>query len=476
MHFFALFGENLPGSGNRELPGLNVMANKSMKILVVDDDAAIREVLRIRLESWGYQVEQTADAGQARELIRSYNPALVISDVVMPEVSGLELLRSLVADDPARTIVLMTAHGTVDIAVEAIKQGAHDFLTKPLDYSKLKAIVEAAESEIELQQKSTRLTSKLEKNSGFGPFVGNSKAMKRVYQLIESIIPTDVSVLITGESGTGKELAARTIHERGPRSTGPFVAINAAAIPSELVESEVFGHEKGAFTGATILRQGCFELAHQGTLLLDEIAEMSEALQVKLLRVLEDGRIRRLGGKDELTVDVRVLAATNRDPDQAVQEGQMRGDLFYRLNVFTVHLPPLRERKTDIPLLVQHFVSRFNSKHDAQVQGVREETLEKLTAYPWPGNVRELSNVLERAVVLARIRWIETSHLPAYIQKPDDASKKIVLPVGTSAREAERELILKTLEETGNNKAEAARRLGVDVKTIRNKLKSYGVM
>ena len=452
------------------------MANKSMKILVVDDDAAIREVLRIRLESWGCQVEQAADAGQAQELIRTYNPALVISDVVMPEISGIELLRSLVADDPARTIVLMTAHGTVDIAVEAIKQGAHDFLTKPLDYSKLKAIVEAAESDMQLQQKSTRLTSKLERNSGFGPFVGNSRAMKRVYQLIESIIPTDVSVLITGESGTGKELAARTIHERGPRSAGPFVAINAAAIPSELVESEVFGHEKGAFTGATILRQGCFELAHQGTLLLDEIAEMSAALQVKLLRVLEDGRIRRLGGKDELTVDVRVLAATNRDPDKAVQEGQMRGDLFYRLNVFTLHLPPLRERKTDIPLLAQHFVSRFNSKHDAQVQGVREETLEKLTAYPWPGNVREFSNVLERAVVLARSRWIETSHLPAYIQKPEDASGKIVLPVGTSAREAERELILKTLEETGNNKAEAARRLGVDVKTIRNKLKSYGVM
>ena len=209
---------------------------------------------------------------------------------------------------------------------------------------------------------------------------------------------------------------------------------------------------------------------------LDEIAEMSEALQVKFLRVLEDGRVRRLGGKDELKVDVRVLAATNRDPDKAVQEGQMRGDLFYRLNVFAVHLPPLRERRTDIPLLVQHFVSRFNSKHGAQVQGVREETLEKLTAYPWPGNVRELSNVLERAVVLARSRWIETSHLPAYIQKPDDASGKIVLPVGTSARDAERELILKTLEETGNNKAEAARRLGVDVKTIRNKLKSYGVM
>ncbi len=452
------------------------MTAKRMKILVVDDDAAIREVLRIRLQSWGYQVEQAADAGRAGELIRSYNPALVISDVVMPEISGLELLRSLVADDPARTIVLMTAHGTVDIAVEAIKQGAHDFLTKPLDYSKLKAIAEAVESETQLQQKSTRLISKLEKNSGFGPFVGNSKVMKRVYQLIESIIPTDVSVLITGESGTGKELVARTIHEGGPRSAGPFVAINAAAIPSELVESEVFGHEKGAFTGATILRQGCFELAHQGTLLLDEIAEMSEALQVKLLRVLEDGRVRRLGGKDELKVDVRVLAATNRDPDKAVQEGQMRGDLFYRLNVFTVHLPPLRERRTDIPLLVQHFVSRFNSKHGAQVQGVREETLEKLTAYPWPGNVRELSNVLERAVVLARSRWIETSHLPAYIQKPDDASGKIVLPVGTSARDAERELILKTLEETGNNKAEAARRLGVDVKTIRNKLKSYGVM
>ncbi len=452
------------------------MANKRMKILVVDDDAAIREVLRIRLESWGYRVKQAKDAGQARDLVRSYNPKLVISDVVMPETSGLELLRSLMADEPVRTIVLMTAHGTVDIAVEAIKQGAHDFLTKPLDYSKLKAILKAAESEIQLQQKSTRLTSRLEKDSGFGLFVGKSEAMKKVYRLIESVIPTDVSVLITGESGTGKELAARTIHEKGPRCDGPFVAINAAAIPSELVESEVFGHEKGAFTGATHLRQGCFELAHQGTLLLDEIGEMAEALQVKLLRVLEDGRIRRLGGKEELTVDVRVLAATNRDPDRAVQEGRMREDLYYRINVFTLHLPPLRERKTDIPLLVQHFVSRFNSKHDAEVQGVREETLEKLTAYPWPGNVRELSNVLERAVVLARSRWVETSHLPAYIQKPEDASKKIVLPVGTSARDAEKELILKTLQETGNNKAETSRRLGVDVKTIRNKLKSYGLM
>jgi len=452
------------------------MANKRMKILVVDDDAAIREVLRIRLESWGYRVKQAKDAGQARDLVRSYNPKLVISDVVMPETSGLELLRSLMADEPGRTIVLMTAHGTVDIAVEAIKQGAHDFLTKPLDYSKLKAILKAAESEIQLQQKSTRLTSRLEKDSGFGLFVGKSEAMKKVYRLIESVIPTDVSVLITGESGTGKELAARTIHEKGPRCDGPFVAINASAIPSELVESEVFGHEKGAFTGATHLRQGRFELAHQGTLLLDEIGEMAEALQVKLLRVLEDGRIRRLGGKEELTVDVRVLAATNRDPDRAVQEGRMREDLYYRINVFTLHLPPLRERKTDIPLLVQHFVSRFNSKHDAEVQGVREETLEKLTAYPWPGNVRELSNVLERAVVLARSRWVETSHLPAYIQKPEDASKKIVLPVGTSARDAEKELILKTLQETGNNKAETSRRLGVDVKTIRNKLKSYGLM
>ena len=452
------------------------MVNKRMKILVVDDDAAMREVLRIRLESWGYQVHSAADAGQAQELIRSYNPELVISDVVMPEISGLDLLRFLMADKPVRTIVLMTAHGTVDIAVEAIKQGAHDFLTKPLDYSKLKAIVEAVEGEIQLQQKSTRLTSKLERDAGFGPFVGVSKPMKKVYQLIESIIPTDVSVLITGESGTGKELAARTIHEKGPRSDGPFVAINAAAIPSELVESEVFGHEKGAFTGATMLHQGCFELAHQGTLLLDEIAEMSEALQVKLLRVLEDGRIRRVGGKEELRVDVRLLAATNLDPDRAIQEGRMREDLYYRLNVFTLYLPPLRERSTDIPLLVQHFVSRFNSKHGAQVQGVREETLEKLTAYSWPGNVREFSNVLERAVVLARSRWIEKSHLPAYLQKPEDASKRIVLPVGTSAAAAEKELILKTLEETGNNKAEAARRLGVDVKTIRNKLKSYGLM
>jgi transcriptional regulator with PAS, ATPase and Fis domain len=282
--------------------------------------------------------------------------------------------------------------------------------------------------------------------------------------------------MITGESGTGKELVARAIHQLSNREDKPFVAINAAAIPETLIESEVFGHERGAFTGAVGVRAGCFEQAHGGTLFLDEIAEMPLTLQPKLLRVLSDGRVRRLGGSHEFEFDVRVLAATNRDPMEAIRDGRLREDLYYRLNVFTITLPPLRERQEDVLLLAQHFVSEFNRKHQISLEGISDEAAACLKAYHWPGNVRELKNVIERAVVLAKGKWIDEAALPPYIRSPEPLTRKLVLAVGsTTVAEAERELIVRTLQEAGNNKAEAARQLGVDVKTIYNKLKMYNI-
>ena len=447
-----------------------------MKILVVDDEAAMREVLEIRLQSWGFDVKVASDGSEGREIAESYQPDMVISDVVMPGLSGLELLSCLKAGDPDRSVVLITAQGSIDLAVEAMKHGAHDFITKPLDYSKLKAVLEEVRKNLELRRESRRLNTLLQRHTGLGEFIGMSKKMRDVYDLIQNLASTDTSVIIAGESGTGKELAARTIHQTSGRANGPFIAVNAAAIPENLIESEIFGHEKGAFTGAVASRAGCFELANRGILFLDEIAEMPMALQPKLLRVLEDGRVRRLGGVHEFTFDVRVLAATNQDPAQAVKSGKLREDLYYRLNVFMISLPPLRERVADLALLAQHFIQAFNLKHRTSVEGLRDETLNLMKAYPWRGNVRELRNVLERAVILTKTNWIEPSHLPAYLVNSDASSNSnIVIPVGASAAAAERELILKTLEKTGQNKAEAARQLGLDVKTIRNKLKSYGI-
>jgi len=452
------------------------MVNRKTKILVVDDEEAMREVLEMRLQEWGFDVRLAADGTVAQELALSFDPDIIISDVVMPDVSGLDLLRSLKAVRVDRPVVLVTAQGSIDLAVEAMKEGAQDFVTKPLDYSKLRAILQVAENDMDLHRKSQRLMSQLDQDAGLGDFVGRSKQMREIYSLIQSVGSTDASVIITGESGTGKELAARTIHTLSARAAGPFIAINASAIPENLIESEILGHEKGAFTGAVGLRPGCFELANRGTLFLDEIAEMPMAMQPKLLRVIEDRRVRRIGSSHEFSVDVRVLAATNKDPRDAVENGLMREDLYYRLNVFTIPLPALRERKGDIPLLAQHFIREANRKHNTQVEGMREEALELLKAYSWPGNVRELKNIMERAVILARGPWIEKTHLPAYVLTPQSGSMgKIVLPVGVTAAEAEKELILKTLELAGNNKAEAARQLGLDVKTIRNKLKFYGL-
>jgi DNA-binding NtrC family response regulator len=452
------------------------MNGRNLMILVVDDEAAMREVLQMRLREWGYEVCLAEDGVEGKKRAESHDPDIVISDVIMPQASGIDLLRSLKAGNPYRPVILLTAQASVDLAVDAMKQGAYDFITKPIDYFKLKSILKAAEQEIDMRRQSRGLVAQLGSNYGFGCFIGISKPMLEVYDLIANISKSDASVIITGESGTGKELAARTIHELSLRSQGPFIAINASAIPENLMESEIFGHERGAFTGAIGIQAGCFELANKGTLFLDEIAEMPPSLQPKLLRVLEDRRVRRVGGSQEFLVDVRVLAATNWKPQEAVQKGKLREDLFYRLNVFTVTLPPLRERISDLALLAQTFILQFNAKHNSQVDSCKSDTLEMLKAYSWPGNVRELRNVMERAVILAKGSWLEPSHLPAYILNPThgDAGSKINIPIMTAAQ-SEKDLILRVLQSTGNNKAEAARQLGLDVKTIRNKLKSYGI-
>jgi DNA-binding NtrC family response regulator len=354
-----------------------------------------------------------------------------------------------------------------------MKLGAMDFLTKPLDYDKLAATLEAVAGEIERRAGTRDIEARLAERSGFMELVGASPSMLELYDLLRVLGQSDASALLTGESGTGQELAARSIHRLSRRAEGPFVAVNSAAIPEGLTESELFGHEKGAFTGAVGRRPGFFEQAHEGTLFLDEISEMPALLQAKLLRVLEDGRVRRVGGAKERQVDVRVLAATNLDPAEAIAGKRIRQDLYYRLNVFTVALPPLRERARDVPLLTQHFIQRFNDKHDAAVRGASPEVLERLRSFRWPGNVRELRNVVERAVILARAGWIERTHLPPYLRRPASAGGDITVPAGATAAEAEKILILETLKRLDNNKSRAARELRLDVKTIRSKLKAY---
>jgi len=417
-------------------------------------------------------------------MLRTSDPDLVLSDVVMPELSGLDLLRELKKSDPTRPVILLTAHGTVEMAVEAMKEGAIDFLTKPLNYANLRAVLDEARRDRDLLRQTRQESAESPKTprdrARTHGFIGSSSSMREIYRMIESLSGSDASVLITGESGTGKELAAQTIHEASQRREGPFVALNAAAIPRELVESEIFGHERGAFTGASQERMGCFELADGGTLFLDEIAEMPIELQPKLLRVLDEARFRRVGGRKEITVDTRVLSATNIPPRTAVRDGRLREDLYYRLNVFTLHLPPLREREGDIPLLAQHFLEASRTKHGSRAQALREEALELLEEYSWPGNVRELRNVMERAAILAEGEWIEAHHLPAYVRNPredqeETGTSELQVPSGLSAADVEKQLILQTLDETGNNKAETARRLGLNVKTIRNKLRAWEI-
>jgi len=424
------------------------------------------------VRTWGFTAASASDGQEALERITEFRPTIIISDLVMPRMGGLDLLRVLANDGGEYTIVILTAQGTVETAVEAIKEGAYDYLTKPIEPQRLKILLDKIVERQDTLREVKVLRKQLRDQGAFGQMVGASAQMRKVYQTIEQAAPTSASVLIWGESGTGKELVAQTIHQLSPRNQLPFVPINCAAIPETLLESEIFGHEKGAFTGAFDRREGCFELADRGTLFLDEIAEMTPATQVKLLRVLQERKFRRLGGRQEQAVDVRVIAATNAVPADAVKSGKLREDLFYRLNVFAIELPPLRRRKEDLPLLIQGFLAEFNGRNRKAVSALDPAAMKALEQYNWPGNVRELRNVIERAVILCSGQFIEPKHLPPLVAAPTVESVKPTLSLtpGTTVEEAENRLILMTLEHTRDNKTRAAEILGISLKTLHNKL------
>jgi DNA-binding NtrC family response regulator len=442
------------------------------RVLIVEDDAATRAGLAELVRTWGFVTEAAANGEEALKLITTFRPAIVVTDMVMPRLDGLQLLKAIKGGDDPLKVIMLTAQGSVETAVEAVKEGAEDYLTKPVDPQKLRRLLERI-SEINAHKRENEaLRRQLREKGSFGRIVGNSAKMRKIYQTIEQAAPTPASVLIIGESGTGKELVAQTIHQLSPRADAPYVAINCAAIPETLLESEIFGHERGAFTGAIDRRAGCFELADRGTLFLDEIAEMVPGTQVKLLRVLQERTFRRLGGRVEQAVDVRVLAATNMDPIAAIRDGKLRDDLYYRLNVFTIDLPPLRDRKEDLPLIIQAFIDEFNIRDRRQVRAVTPDAMRMLEMYDWPGNVRELRNVIERATILAKGELIEPVHLPRFgpAARTVESSTGVTIAPGMTVDEAERKLILATLEASGGNKTRAAEMLGISLKTLHNKL------
>ncbi len=445
------------------------------RVLIVEDEPPEREALAELLATWGYQSKAAASAEEALALIVSFNPDVVISDLRMPGVSGMDLLKQVKELDPGLDFIMLTGQGSIEEAVEATKLGAYNFLEKPVNVKRLQVelrnCLQRRESLRQLEVARRRL-----RDAGvLGKLVGGSKAIQETMAVVSQVGSSRVSVLITGESGTGKELVAQTLHDLSPRRSRAFVAVNCAAIPETLMESEIFGHEKGAFTGAVERRVGCFELADGGTLLLDEIGEMPPQTQAKLLRVLEDSKLRRLGSKSEITVDVRLLAATNKVPEDAVAKGQLRDDLYYRLNVVRIAMPPLRERLEDIEELTQALLVELNRKHQRSVRGVDGGVLEVFRRYSWPGNVRELRNTLERMLVLSNGEVLRKSDLPSEFgqARPPQEGDQLKLRPGMTVEEAERKLIVETLAFTSHNKTRAAAMLGISLKTLHNKLKDY---
>ena len=455
-----------------------------VRVLIVDDEENQRLGLASMVAGWGYEAATAADGQEALEKLATFPAQVMVTDLMMPRMDGAELLRRLNAQGGAPTTIVVTAFGNLETAVSTIHElGAFWFMEKPIQARALRTLLERATSQSQLAEETERLQRQLSYQGMLGDLTGRSPALQQVFSLIRQVAPSKAAVLVTGESGTGKEIVARTIHKLSPRRDGPFVAVNCAAMPETLMESELFGHEKGAFTGAVERRAGCFELAERGTLLLDEIGDMPVGTQAKLLRVLEDSHVRRLGGKSEMVVDVRVIASTNKRLEEALQKGQIREDLYYRLNVFRIHLPPLRERKEDIPALVEALIRDLNLKHGCKVTDVEPGMLEVFQDHHWPGNIRELRNVLERAVIIAGEGTLTAAHMPqpfgALQAGPGSAgvdghSGVVTLRVGATVDEAEKALILLTLEHTRNNKTRAAEILGISLKTLHNKLKEYG--
>jgi len=447
-----------------------------VRLLIVDDEADGREALAELALRWGFEVLAASDGTEALRRAIEWHPDVLITDLVMPNMDGLWLLRALRAELPDLPVLVITGKGTVQTAVQAIKEGAYDFIEKPLDPARLRVILERALEKRETLREMQLLRRRLAELAPGTDLIGQGPAMRKVAELVKKVAPANASVVVTGESGTGKEVVARAVHGLSPRRDRAFVALNCSAIPPTLIESELFGYERGAFTGADQRRAGTFEAASGGTLFLDEIGELPLEMQGKFLRVLEERKLRRLGGKLEVDVDARVLCASNRDLKAETRAGRFREDLYFRLHVFVIHLPPLRERLEDIPLLVQHFIEKFAGETGKHVHGVTAAALELLQRHPWPGNIRELRNVVERAMILVDGELIGEEHLPPDLRpSPAAGDPGLRLPLGLPLREVEQEYILASLRRNQGNKARTAERLGISEKTLYNKLRRYAV-
>jgi len=449
------------------------MEMRTPRILIVDDELNIRQGLAEALQDQGYEIEQAASGEAALELVRLMPFDLVLVDLVMEEMDGLEVLRQINREWPQTEVVIITAHGTIETAVTALREGAYDYLTKPINVKRFRSYVHNILRAQELQEENRRLREQLRTEQEYSQIIGRSEKLLTILEMIDQLAPTDVTILIEGESGTGKELVANAIHQKSGRGQKPFISVNCGALPKELIGSELFGHEKGAFTGASHQKQGRFELADRGTLFLDEIAEMDLEAQVTLLRILEGGRFRRVGGTHEVKVDVRVIAATNKSLKEQVREGRFREDLFYRLNVVRMSLPPLRERREDIQTLAQHFLDTLSTKYHKSDLKFASELTERLAHYEWPGNIRELKNCIERAVILTREQVIGLDLLPERIRQESDLPTRAAVSVGLSLGEMEREMIRQTLEHTGGHRKRTAEILGISERDLYYKLKKY---
>jgi two-component system response regulator HydG len=448
-----------------------ILSEDREKILIADDEAGAVLALETLLGEV-YQIFSAATGEQAWKILQEEEIAVALMDLMLPDLNGLEILSRLRAQNFGTELIMITGQGSIDTAVDAMRRGAYDYLTKPVDGAHIREITAKAVEKYRLLISNRAMARQLHELTHYEELIGQSEVMREVYRLIEAVAKTDSTVLITGESGTGKELVARAVHRRSNRHEHAFVATNCSALPSEILENELFGHEKGAFTGALMEKPGCFELADNGTLFFDEIGEMPVELQAKLLRALEERKFRRLGGRKEISVDVRIISATNRDVRAAVREKSLREDLFYRLAVVEIELPALRERLSDLALLAENFLKRYAEKNGKKINGIAREAFELLTRHNWPGNVRELRNVIERAVILCTGRMITPLDLPKYFHHAEPANT-LTLPLGTTVDDAERLLILRTLEAHNNNKTRAAETLGISLKTLHNKLDRY---
>ncbi len=449
------------------------------KILIVDDEESMRHMLTLILKREGYDARAVGRGSEALALLDTETFNFILSDVVMPEMGGLELLKALKQKTIDATIIMMSAFGNLDTAVEAMKLGAYDYVSKPFKPDEILLSLRKAEERENLRQENLRLRQEVSRDYSFENIVGKSPKMLQVFEIIRKIADYKASVLIMGESGTGKEMVAKAIHYNSPRNDGPFIAVNCGAIPETLLESELFGFERGAFTDAKREKRGSFEMAHSGTLFLDEIGEMSLAAQVKLLRVLQEGELKKLGSENPIKVDVRIVAATIRDLSKAVQEGKFREDLFYRLHVLPLQLPPLRERKEDLPLLVDHFIQKYNKQHNLAIEGIAEEAMALLLEYSWPGNVRELENAIERAMILSHGQKVEADCLPPEVMGEAGLSKEFSrgneLSVKKATRTLEADLIRRALKKTGGNRSQAARILEISHPALLSKIREYGI-